>query len=81
MSVIRYTQTAVASFGASKQTECASKPAGYTRLTPALLNWVKTVAGIEGINDTASYLPGMYHEGISDPGERNEFTSTGTLLK
>ena len=39
----RYTQIAVASFGASKLSECGRKPAGFTKLTPALLDWVRSV--------------------------------------
>ena len=54
--VIRYTQTAVASFGALKLSECGRKPAGFTRLTPEVLDWVKKTAG-------------LYHPGINDPGE------------
>ena len=53
----RYTQTAVASFGVRRQTDCGQKPGGFTRLTPDVLNWVKTWTGME------------YHVGISDPGE------------
>ena len=60
--MIRYTQTAVASFG-PKKSECGRKPGGFTRLTPEVLNWVKnvTVTGMEGA-------------GIStgDPGESHE---------
>ena len=52
----RYTQTAVASFGPRRRTECGQKPGGFTRLTPEVLNWVKAKSG-------------MYHLGISDPGE------------
>ena len=54
--VIRYTQTAVASFGPRRQTDCGQKPAGFTRLTPEVLDWVKKTAGI-------------YHPGINDPGD------------
>ena len=54
--VIRYTQTAVASFGPWRNTDCGQKPAGFTRLTPEVLDWVKKTAGI-------------YHPGINDPGE------------
>ena len=54
---LRYTQTAVASFGPSRQTDCGQKPGGFTRLTPEVLNWVKTVTGMD------------HHPGISDPGE------------
>ena len=55
--VKRYTQTAVASFGPRRQTECGHKPGGFTRLTPEVLDWVKTFTG-------------MHHPGISsDPGE------------
>ena len=54
--VIRYTQTAVASFGPRKNTDCGQKPAGFTRLTPEVLDWVKKTAGI-------------YHPGINDPGD------------
>ena len=53
----RYTQIAVASFGPRRQSECGQKPGGFTRLTPKVLNWVKTVTRME------------YHAGISDPGE------------
>ena len=53
----RYTQTAVSSFGPNRQTDCGQKPGGFTRLTPEVLNWVKTVTGME------------YHAGINDPGE------------
>ena len=54
--VIRYTQTAVASYGPKRHSECGQKPGGFTRLTPEVLNWVKTVTGME------------YHAGINDPG-------------
>ena len=54
---IRYTQTAVASFGPRRDEECGQKPAGFTRLTPEVLNWVKTVTGMD------------HHPGINDPGE------------
>ena len=54
---LRYTQTAVSSFGPSRHFDCGQKPGGFTRLTPEVLNWVKTVTGIE------------YHAGINDPGE------------
>ena len=57
MTLIRYTQTAVASFGPTKPSECGLKPWVFTRLTPEVLNWVKTVAGME------------YHPGINDPGD------------
>jgi len=46
----RYTQTAVASFGASKLSECGRKPGGFTRLTPEVLDW------IEGISDPEAIL-------------------------
>ena len=54
----RFTQTAVASFGVSpsRQSQCGLVPAGFTRLTPEVLDWVKAKSG-------------MYHPGISDPGE------------
>ena len=45
----------MASFGVRRQTDCGQKPGGFTRLTPEVLNWVKTVT--------------IYHPGISDPGE------------
>ena len=45
--VIRYTQNAVASFGPKRHSECGQKPGGFTRLTPEVLDWVKTVAGLE----------------------------------
>ena len=54
--VIRYTQIAVASFGPTRQTKCGQKPAGFTRLTPEVLDWVEKNARI-------------YHPGINDPGE------------
>ena len=54
--VIRYTQTAVASFGSIWDHVCGKIPAGFTRLTPEVLDWVKKTAGI-------------YHPGINDPGE------------
>ena len=54
--VIRYTQTAVASFG-PRHSKCGRKPGGFTRLTPEVLNWVKTVTGLD------------HHPGISDPGD------------
>ena len=41
--VTRYTQTAVASFGPRRQTECGQKPGGFTRLTSEVLDWIKTV--------------------------------------
>ena len=53
----RYTQTAVASFGVGGHTDCGQKPGGFTRLTPEVLNWMKTVTGID------------HHPGINDPGE------------
>ena len=53
---IRYTQTAVASFGAAKLSECRWKPGGFTRLTPEVLDWVNNVTGLED-------------PGIKDPGE------------
>ena len=40
VSILRYTQTAVASFGPSDQSECGLKPGGFTRLTPEVLDWV-----------------------------------------
>ena len=55
---IRYTQTAVASFGPKRKTDCGKKPAGFTRLTPEVLDWVKSKTG-------------MYHPGINDPGMVN----------
>ena len=55
--VIRYTQTAVASFGPKRHSECGQKPGGFTRLTPEVLNWVKTWTGMD------------YHVGLNDPGE------------
>ena len=60
--VLRFTQTAVASFGPNRTSECGQKPGGFTRLTPEVLNWVKTVTGME------------YHPGISDPGESQELS-------
>ena len=54
--VVRYTQTAVASFGPMRDTDCGQKPAGFTRLTPGVLHWMMKTAGI-------------YHPGINDPGE------------
>ena len=59
-SSIRYTQTAVASFGPSRQSECGLKPGGFTRLTSEVLDWLKTVTGME------------YLAGIKDPGESQE---------
>ena len=53
---MRYTQTAVASFG-PRHSECGQKPGGFTRLTPEVLSWVKTVTGMD------------YHVGLNDPGE------------
>ena len=47
----------MASFGPKRHSQCGQKPGGFTRLTPEVLNWVKTVTGME------------YHPGISDPGE------------
>ena len=38
----RYTQVAVASFGSIRHTDCGSKPAGFTRLTSAVLKWLRT---------------------------------------
>ncbi len=46
----------MASFGPRRQSECGHKPAGFTRLTPKVLDWVKKTAGI-------------YHPGLSDPGD------------
>ena len=54
--LLRYTQTAVASFGTRKVSECGQKPGGFTRLTHEVLNWVKTKTG-------------MYHPGINNPGD------------
>ena len=58
-SLIRFTQTAVASFGDLSQA-CGLRPAGFTRLTPEVLDWVKKTAGMQ---DPA---------GINDPGESQE---------
>ena len=38
----RYTQIAVASFG---KTTCSSSPVGFTRITPAVLRWIKQTIG------------------------------------
>ena len=38
----RYIQTAVASFGPKRQTECGQKPGGFTRITPEVLDWIET---------------------------------------
>ena len=46
----------MASFGANKLSECRWKPGGFTRLTPEVLNWVRTVTG-------------MKDPGIMDPGK------------
>ena len=46
----------MASFGPRRQTECGQKPGGFTRLTPEVLDWVKSKTG-------------MYYRGIEDPGE------------
>ena len=56
-TLLRFTQTAVASFGPNRTSECGQKPGGFTRLSPKVLNWVKGVTGME------------YHPDISDPGE------------
>ena len=37
----------MASFGPRRQTECGEKPGGFTRLTPEVLSWVKTVTVYE----------------------------------
>ena len=47
----------MASFGTTKLSECGQKPGGFTRLTPEVLNWVKTVTGMD------------HHPGINDPGK------------
>ena len=46
----------MASFGATKLSECRWKPGGFTRLTPEVLNWVNNVTG-------------MKDPGIMDPGK------------
>ena len=55
----RYTQTAVASFGPKRQKECGKMPAGFTRLTPEVLDWVQKTAGINhpGINPIPNTIP------------------------
>ena len=58
----RHSQIAVASFG-DIHSECGRKPAGFTRLTPDVLNWVKSTSGI-------------YHPGITKPGEIQECYKT-----
>lgn len=42
----RYTQVAVVSFGPIRPTECGLRPAGFTRLTSSLLEWVMTTTGM-----------------------------------
>ena len=60
----------MASFGATKLSECRWKPGGFTRLTPEVLHWVKTATG-------------MYHTGIMDQGEminKPDKTETGSIV-
>ena len=54
----RYTQTAVASFGATKLSECRWMPGGFTRLTPEVLNWVKNVMTVTVMEDQGNRDPG-----------------------
>ena len=51
---IRYTQTAVASFGSQKNKLCGKVPAGFTRLTPEVLNWMKIYH--VGLNDPGEII-------------------------
>ena len=64
--VIRYTQTAVASFGPKRHSECGQKPGGFTRLTPEVIGWVKNITGIEYHVDVE----------ITDPGEGQRILSS-----
>ena len=50
----RYTQTAVASFGPRRQTDCGQMPAGFTRVIPEVLNWIKIYH--VGLNDPGEML-------------------------
>ena len=36
----------MASFGPANHSYCGKKPAGFTRLTPEVLDWVRKTAGI-----------------------------------
>ena len=54
----------MASFGPRRQSECGQRPGGFTRLTPEVLDWVKT----RTLNLT----------NIHDPGEMIEQTLTIT---
>ena len=65
----------MASFGPRRQIECGQKPAGFTRITPEVLDWVKKTAGINhsGIPSpvpsprrlTKTILPGI-HDSFSE---------------
>ena len=59
----RYTQTAVASFGVRRQTDCGQKPGGFTRLTPEVLNWVAVTVmdNHPGINDPGKMIIVQHH--------------------
>lgn len=43
----RYTQIALASFGASIRDQCGLQPGGFTKLTPDILDWIGSVTGME----------------------------------
>ena len=71
----RYTQTAVASFGPLRQSDCGQKPGGFTRLTQEVLDWVKTVTTKMDV-ETVTY-PGP---GISDPVDASNVQHDSTFL-
>ena len=45
--MIRFNQVAVASFGPSSR--CGLSPAGFTRLTPHIISWIKDIAGLNKV--------------------------------
>ena len=61
MNLIRYTQTAVASFGPTIKSECGRRPGGFTRLTPEVLDWVKTAAGMKDHAGIKSLGENFFH--------------------
>ena len=57
----------MASFGPRRQSECGQKPGGFTRLTPEVLGWVKTVT--PNVTD------------IQDPGDMRRTNIVGATYK
>ena len=68
---IRYTQTAVASFGPVRHSECGQKPGGFTRLTPEVMGWVINITGIEYHGDIE----------ITDSGKGHRISSSSVSLR